>query len=72
MREISGECFKVSFNDSDEVRDAVFEKVLEYFEEYECFCGESIMQSDDPIIYAPHYMSQIADDIIKFNVEWED
>lgn len=57
----------VTYNDTPEIRDAVFERVMQYFKEYECFIGEEIHQSDDPIIYAPNVLSDIADDIIKFN-----
>jgi len=67
---IQTEDYKVTYEDTPEVRDAVFERVMKYFKEYECFAGEVIHQSDDPLIYAPNVMSDIADDIIKF--KWED
>lgn len=53
--------------DSPEVRDKVFERVMAYFKKHEAFCGESISQSDEPIIDAPLVMEDIADNIIKFN-----
>lgn len=63
---------KVSFEDSQELRDKVFKKVLDYYLEHEAFNGESIMQSDNPQIFAPMVMSEIADEIIKFDVEWKE
>lgn len=54
------------FNDDEETRDAVFERVMQYFRDFECFEGESIHQSDDPQIYAPDVMSDIADKILQF------
>ena len=60
--------FIVEFEVTQEVKDKVFEAVLGYYKDYQAFCGESIMQSDDPIIYAPDVFSKIADDILKFRV----
>lgn len=57
---------KVVYQDDQETRNKVFEKVMEYFTKYEALCGESIMQSDNPQIYAASYFADIADDIIKF------
>lgn len=62
----------VTYNDTQEIRDAVFERVMKYFIEHEAFFGESIHQSDDPIIDAPNVMSDIADDIIKFKFQSEE
>lgn len=59
----------VTYEDSPEIRDAVFERVMQYFNEYNCYAGEIIHQSDDPIIYAPNVLSDIADDILKFKME---
>jgi hypothetical protein len=63
---IQTEYSKTTYNDTPEIRDKVFERVMKYFKEYECYSGEQIHQSDDPIIYAPYVLSDIADDIIKF------
>jgi hypothetical protein len=62
----------IEYEDTQEVRDAVFERVMEYFNEFGCWRGEIIHQSDDPIIYAPNVMSDIADDIIKFEYIYDD
>ena len=68
-----GDKVTVTFDDSQEAKDKVFQYLMDnYFFKYESFCGESICQSDDPQIYAPHVMSTIAEDIIKFEVEYED
>ncbi len=66
---IETENYIAEFNDSQEIKEKVFQKVLEYFKEHEAFSGESILQSDNPIIEAPHVMAEIADDIIKFKYE---
>ena len=63
---------EVSYEDSPELHKKVFDYLMEnYFKEYECYFGECIMQSDDPQAYAPVVLSDIADDIIKFDVKYE-
>ena len=63
----------VTFDDSQEVKDKVFEYLItNFYFEYGSFTGECIMQTDNPQIYAPEILSNIADDIIKFKVEWPD
>ena len=62
---------KVSFNDTQKLRDKVFETVLQYYFDYNKYSGEGIMQDDDAQIYAPQVLSHIADDIFKFKVEWK-
>lgn len=61
----------VVFEDTSNIRDAVFEEVLKYFINHECFCAESICQSDGPLIEAPYHLAGIADNIIKFEVTYE-
>ena len=60
------------YSDSDQIKQAVFDRVLQYFKDFEAFQGETIHQSDDPIIYAPNVLSDIADDILKFKVTYKD
>lgn len=64
--------FTIEFNQTDELKEAVFERVMQYFKEHESFSGESIVQSDDPTIDAPYVMADIADRICKFKFEWND
>jgi hypothetical protein len=66
LKQIKIEDATVEYEDTQEIRDAVFERVMAYFNEYECYSGEIIHQSDDPQIYAPSVMSDIADEIIAF------
>lgn len=71
MREFKTKDFVVKFDDSKEVKDKVFEYLLnKFYLKYESFSGESIHQTDDPQIYAPEVLADIADKIIKFDVEW--
>lgn len=72
MRKIETDDCVVKFDDNREVRDKVFEAVVKFFVEHEVFCGESIMQCDAPQIDGPELLSEIADDIIKFDVEYKE
>jgi len=56
----------VEYEDTQAVRDAVFEEVMKYFKKHKAFDGEVICQDDDCQIYASGVFANIADDIIKF------
>lgn len=61
--------FEVEFDDSAEVKDAIFNYLIEkYYVKLEAFNGETIMQCDDTLIEAPSVLAKIADSIIKFKV----
>ncbi len=62
--------YTVTYEDSQEIKDKVFERVMEYYRKHEQFIGEGIMQCDDPIIDAPNVLADIADDIIQFKVKY--
>lgn len=62
----------ITYTDNQDVRNAVFERVMEYFVKHGMFSGEGIQQSDNAILDAPEVMSDIADDIIKFKSEYEE
>lgn len=71
-KEIKIEDATIEYEDSQEIRDRVFERVMEYFNEFQCYSGESIHQSDDPLIFAPNVMSDISDEIIKFKYIYDE
>jgi hypothetical protein len=54
------------------MRDKVFKAVIEWYTKHESFDGESISQSDEPIIDAPSFLANLADDVIKFEVTWNE
>jgi hypothetical protein len=72
VRSIQMDGYTVEFNDSREMRDAVFESIVQFCQKHGSFAGESIMQRDDPQAEAPVLLSDICDDIIKFNECYED
>lgn len=70
--EIETEHLIASYTDNEDVREKIFKRVLDYFKENEIFSGEAIHQDDNAIISAPNVLSDIADDILMFNVADKD
>jgi len=68
-QEIDCDGYKVTFEESPSLKEAVYAKVLEWFKQCEAFNGESIMQNDTPIIEAPGLLAAIADDLFKFKID---
>lgn len=62
----------VRYEDSDFVKEQVFNAVVEWCKMYSNYSGEVIRQSDVSIIEAPNLIATIVDDNIKFDVEWKD
>jgi hypothetical protein len=58
----------VSYEITNEVKNAIVERLLEYYQKYD-HIGEGIHQDDDSIINAPSVLSDIADNIICFKTE---
>ena len=72
MKTIELNEFTVSYDDSQETKDSVFEAVIAFYKKHESFSGEEICQCDGPVIDAHSHLANIADDIIKFDVKWND
>jgi hypothetical protein len=73
MRVIKFRNAVVRFEDSPEIQNLVFEKLINsYFFKAGSFSGECIMQSDKAQEEAPVVLAEIADDILKFDVQYPD
>lgn len=59
----------IEYDDSPEMKEKVFNRIIQYFKKHNSWSGESVMQCDNPQMEAPEVMAEIADDIIKFKVE---
>jgi len=70
MKEIKTDNFIARYNDNQATKDAVFKKVIAFFKRHEAFNGECICQCDEPMIDAPYFMADLADNIIEFDVEY--
>jgi hypothetical protein len=51
---------------TQEKKDLIVERILKYCKDNDCTCGETLHQSDECIIDAPHVLSDIIDNILKF------
>lgn len=63
---------RVTYNDDEATKQAVFDRVIAYFKKHDAWDGESICQRDGPLIDAPYVLADIADNIIKFDVEYKE
>jgi hypothetical protein len=62
----------ITYRDDKETRDAVFEKIIAWYIKQGCFIGEALIQNDYACMDAPMVLSDIADDIIEFGVDYEE
>jgi len=66
-----GEICTVEYENSLETKEALFQKMKEFFFKHHAFSGESVCQCDGPQIEAQELLSEIADEIFKFKSKWE-
>lgn len=69
MGTVDTENYVGTYRDDEATKQAVFDKVVAFFVKHESFHGECIMQSDDPQIYAPELLAEIADEVMHFEIE---
>lgn len=62
----------VIYDDTPEMHKRVFDHVMAWFHEHECYCGEDIIQMDKPQETAAPMLADLADDVIKFDVTWNE
>lgn len=62
----------IIYEDTEKKRDLVFEKLLNWYIEKDCLLGEVLQQSDDCLLDAPNILSDILDNIIKFEYKYKD
>lgn len=69
--DIYGGDLKVKVDITDEKKDKIVERILQYCKENNCVDGETLHQSDNCLLDAPNVLSDIIDNIIKFQTNWE-
>lgn len=62
---------EVKLEITEDKKNAVIERILEYCKEYNCTSGEHLQQNDDCLIEASQVLSEIIDDILKFETNWK-
>lgn len=63
---------RVTYSDDDATKQAVFDRVIAYFKKHDAYSGSSVMQLDMAFCAAPSVLADIADNIIKFDVEYKE
>ncbi len=59
---------EIKYKDDPETKELVFQKVVNYFVDHQCFFGESVFQNDEVQLDAPEFLSELADEYLKFEV----
>lgn len=54
----------LSYKDNQETKDKIFNKILEFCKEHECFSGESFCQCDGPQVGMMELIPEILDDLL--------
>ena len=70
MGTIKTDEYTATYNDDTETKEKVFERVIAFFRNTETFRGESIYQSDIAANESLEFLSDLADNILKFSVNW--
>lgn len=60
--------YTLSYDDSQDAKDKLFNTMFEWFKKHEMFSGESLAQSDETYIYAPELLGTVAEECFKFNM----
>jgi hypothetical protein len=64
--------YTLEYDDSHKTKYKVFDKLIALFKEHETYDGERIRQGDIPEAVILMLLEDIADDIIKFKVNWKE
>ncbi len=64
--------YKLTFDDSPEAKQRVYDIMLAWFRESRHFTGESLAQSDDTYIDALELLTAVAEEGFKFKQKWND
>lgn len=71
-KELDSKSWTVTYNNDIITKDAIIQKLLDFYMKHEAFSGESIMQCDNPQIEAAPLLADIAEVLFNFNVKWKD
>ncbi len=72
MKKIELDEMVIMYDDGNAVARDVFEGLVAWYTKHESFEGECLQQCDEPQLDAINILSKIADDIIKFKVEYKE
>jgi len=64
--------FEVTFDDSQEAKDRIFNGALEFFKSQQNFSGEALAQTDSTYSDGVEFLCWLADEGFKFKSKWID
>lgn len=71
MKTIETDDAIVTFDDSQETKEKVFQKLLEFFTKHGVYTEEALYQCDAPHNESPEMLADIASEM-KFQIKWKD
>lgn len=71
MAQLHSDEYVVAYKDDEATKQALFDKVVAFLKEHECFSGESFMQCDEPQIESQNLMVEIIDDVLAVKATWK-
>jgi hypothetical protein len=71
MTQIHSDEYVLAYKDDEATKQALFDKVIGFLREHECFSGESYAQADAPQIGAMDLMVEIIDDVLEVKATWK-
>ena len=64
--------YTISYKDDQETKDKIFNKLLEFCKEHECWHGETYCQCDDPQIAMNELFPEILEECFEFEVKYNE
>lgn len=62
----------VTYEETEEIKDTVFDFLISFFRKYEFFNGETLYQCDEGQIESPSVLAELLDNVFKFDVNYKD
>lgn len=72
MKTEQHEDYTLTYDDSTEAKERIYEIALKWFKQVKAFNGESIFQRDTPQIKAPELAAKMAEKGFKFKRKWKE
>lgn len=58
--------------DRKQIDKQIVDKLIQWFEDFNCYDGETLCQDDDCLIEAPYFLADILDEFFEYELNEED
>lgn len=72
MTELKIKNFSCVYDTTSNAAEKVVEAVINWCNQHQCYSGEMLCQDDNCLIESPYLISNIIDNILKFNCKYDD